>query len=100
MPDPEKTAEAQLVIDIFSELRARNLTWLLQEVCEKRGVMSFEVCGNSRTRSVSRARHELWWLIRHESGRNYSLLEIARLFRRDHSTIRHGISAHQLRSRP
>ncbi|MBK7582405.1 MAG: hypothetical protein IPI67_19665 [Myxococcales bacterium] len=47
---------------------------------------------------MSRARQELWWLIRNQFDRHYSLLEIASLFRRDHTTVRHGIRAHQRRA--
>lgn len=85
---------------VLAALDVRNLTPLLDEVCRRRGVVREELCGRARTSSVSRARQELWWLIRNQFDRHYSLLEIASLFRRDHTTVRHGIRAHQRRAIP
>ncbi len=73
---------------------------LLDEVCGRRGVMNYELCGRSRSRSVARARHELWWRIRNHPDLCFSYLEIARLFGCDHSTVCHGIHAHERRFQP
>ena len=81
-------------------LRDRHLDGLAREVCTSRGVLLREVLGASRSRSVVRARHELWWRIRHLPDRCYSSPEIGRLFGRDHSTILAGIEAHAARTRP
>lgn len=91
---------APIAIAVCSDLHARNLTALLHEVCEHRGVLPHEVCGHSRTLGVCRARHELWWRIRNDSARHYSYAEIARLFRRDHTTVLHGVQAHRRRQQP
>jgi chromosomal replication initiation ATPase DnaA len=96
MTDPND--DAQAVIAIFRALRARNLTALLDEVCEQRGVQLYEICGRGRSLGVTLARHELWWRIRHHPERHYSYLEIARLFQRAHTTVLQGIRAHQKRS--
>jgi chromosomal replication initiation ATPase DnaA len=85
---------------VLAALDLRDLTPLLDEVCRRRGVVPEEVCGRARTLSVSRARQELWWLIRNQPERRYSLAEIALLFRRDHTTVHHGIRAHQRRAVP
>ena len=86
-----------IAMAVCSDLRARNLIALLDEVCERRGVLPHEVCGQSRTLGVCHARHELWWRIRNDPARHYSYAEIARLFRRDHTTVLHGIQAHEER---
>ena len=85
---------------VLAALETRNLTRLLDEVCRRRGVVREELCGRARTCSVSRARQELWWLIRNQPDLHYSLPEIASLFRRDHTTVCHGIQAHQQRAVP
>jgi chromosomal replication initiation ATPase DnaA len=85
---------------VLAALRAHNLLPLLEHICEQRGVVIGDVCGRARTRSVARARQELWWSIRHHPQRSYSLLEIARLFRRDHTTVSHGVAAHARRQTP
>lgn len=87
-----KPAEA-----VAAELRARSLLELAEEIRVRRGVVLADLCGRMRTRSVSYARQELWWCIRHHRERHYSLLEIARLFGRDHSTVKAGIDAHARR---
>jgi hypothetical protein len=50
--------------------------------------------------AVVRARHELWWRIRSDPSRHFSFLEIARLFCCDHSSVCHGIHAHERRIQP
>ena len=81
-------------------LHARRLLHLAEEVCSARGVLLHEILGASRSRSLVRARHELWWRIRHLPDRCYSSPEIGRLFGRDHSTLLAGIEAHATRTRP
>lgn len=95
-----QSADGRLALVVFSALKARNLTALLDEICQHRGVMTYEVCGRARTRGVCYARQELWWRIRNHTERHYSLSEIATLFRRDHATVRQGIAAHQKRTTP
>jgi chromosomal replication initiation ATPase DnaA len=85
---------------VLTALEARNLTPLLDEVCCRRGVVRQDLCGRARTLSVSRARQELWWLIRNQPDRHYSFPEIAALFLRDHTTVLQGIRAHQRRAAP
>jgi chromosomal replication initiation ATPase DnaA len=82
---------------IVDDLAARDLLSLVDEVCHRRGVPRALLLGRVRTQSVSRARQEIWWLLRHHPERHYSLLEIACLFRRDHATIVAGLAAHARR---
>jgi chromosomal replication initiation ATPase DnaA len=82
---------------VVEGLRARDLLELVQQIGARRGVMVIEICGRGRARSISFARQEVWWRLRHHPERFYSLLEIARLFGRDHATVRAGIEAHRRR---
>jgi chromosomal replication initiation ATPase DnaA len=82
---------------VIHALRVRDLLELVEEVCKARGVVVLDLCGRTRTQSVSRARQEAWWRIRRHPERHYSLPEIVRLFDRDHATVRAGIDAHQQR---
>ena len=83
---------------IVDSLRVRDLLTLVGEVCKRRGVTLYEVCGRTRSQAVSCARQEVWWRIRHHPERHYSYPEIARLFVRDHTTIIAGIDAHARRA--
>ena len=80
---------------ILAALAVRGLLDVLDAVCSRRGVTRAELCGPGRSRAVASARHELWWLVRHHPERRYSYPEIARLFRRDSSTVLCGVAAHE-----
>jgi chromosomal replication initiation ATPase DnaA len=82
---------------VLENLRRRDLLALVREISTRRGVLLDELCGRQRARSVSRARQEVWWRMRHHPERYYSLLEIARLFGRDHGTVLAGVRAHDRR---
>jgi hypothetical protein len=88
---------AKSVQAIVDDLRLHELFDLVKEVRRHRGVTLHELCGRARSQNVAAARHELWWRIRHHPERCYSLLEIARLFGRDHTTVRAGLLAYQRR---
>jgi chromosomal replication initiation ATPase DnaA len=85
---------------VVDDLRCRDLLELVEEVAARRGVLVSQVCGTARTLSVSRARHETWWRIRHHPERSYSFFEIGRLFGRHHTTIMAGVATHARRLRP
>lgn len=80
--------------EVIDALSARDLLDLVLDVCRARGVVLHDLCGRDRSQSVSRARQEAWWRIHHHPYRCYSLSEIARLFRRDPSTVLAGVRAH------
>jgi chromosomal replication initiation ATPase DnaA len=85
---------------VVAALRVRDLLVLVDDVCKRRGVTLHELCGRTRTQGVSMARQEAWWRIRNHPERHYSYPEIARLFARDHSTVKAGIAAHERRCAP
>ena len=87
------------VQQILQTLDARDLLDLVREISARRGVVVDQLCGRVRTRSVSWARQEVWWRMRHHPERFYSLLEIAQLFGRNHATVKAGIEAHGRRLR-
>lgn len=82
---------------VVDELRVRDLLALVEQVAAHRGVLLDQLCGSTRTLSVSRARQEAWWRLRHHPERCYSLFEIARLFGRHHTTVLAGVAAHERR---
>jgi len=84
--------------DVVIELGARDLLALVVDVCRTRGVKLDDLCGRARSRSVSRARQEVWWRLRTDPERYFSLPEIARLFGRDHTTVLAGVAAHEHRT--
>jgi len=86
--------------DVRAELDAHGLTDLVREICRRRGITLDELCGTTRTRSISRARHETWAAIHALPHRHYSYAEIGRLFGRDHSTVLLGIRVHRRRASP
>lgn len=83
---------------VLHDLHNRNLLDLVEAIRLRRGVALLDLCGRERSRSVSWARHEVWWALRHDPDRHFSLLEIARLFGRDHATVKAGIDAHVRRA--
>lgn len=85
---------------IARELSERALLPLVLLVCERRGVLLDELCGRCRSRAVASARHEIWYLLRHDPAKCFSFLEIGRIFDRDHTTIRSGILAHARAATP
>ena len=88
------SAAAQRVID---NLKIRDLLDLVDHVCVRRGVTREELCGRRQTRSVARARHELWFLMIEHPERYYSHSEIGRLFERDPTSIMSGVRGHRRR---
>jgi chromosomal replication initiation ATPase DnaA len=84
---------------VLDDLRRRDLLALVEEVAARRGVLVEHLCGSSRTPSASRARQEAWWCMRHHPERYYSLIDIARLFGRHHTTVMAGLEAHARRLR-
>jgi chromosomal replication initiation ATPase DnaA len=82
---------------IVRDLEDRDLLSLVLDVCKRRGVLLHELCGRSHRRCASRARQEVWARLRADPERFYSFPDIARLFRRDHSTVLAGVRAHARR---
>lgn len=78
---------------IIHELTQRDLLELLDTVCKRHHVTRSEVCSRARTRMVSLARQELWWLLRNHAEVRFSYVELGQLFRRNHSTVLAGVKA-------
>jgi len=93
--DPDQA----LAEGVLAELTSRGFLPLIEQICAARGVTPSELCGRTRTRAVACARHELWWRIRSLPGHDHSVPEIATWFRRDHTTVFHGITAFEKRRR-
>lgn len=62
---------------------------MLYWIAKKHGIDAALIQSESRTKRLVAARHELWWRVRTEL--KYSFPRIARLARRDHSTIIHAV---------
>jgi chromosomal replication initiation ATPase DnaA len=90
---PDLGAEA-----VIRGLAARGLLPLVVHVCERRGVLLAELCGHVRSRGVVAARHEVWYLLRHDVERSFSYPELGRIFGYDHTTVREGVLAHAPRA--
>jgi chromosomal replication initiation ATPase DnaA len=84
-------------VAIVEALRARDLLGIVEGVCRRRGITLADLCNRGRTQAVARARHEVWWTLRHDPGHHFSLAEIGAIFGRDHATVLHGIDAHRAR---
>lgn len=82
---------------VLETLRVRDLLDLVAHIAARRGVPVDQLCGLGRTQSVSRARQETWWRLRHHPERSYSFEEIARIFGRHHTTVIAGVAAHARR---
>lgn len=83
------------VAAVLDALRARDLLGLVDDVCRARRVTREEVCSRARTKAIALARHELWWRLRNHAELHFSYEELGRLFARHHSTVLHGIRAHE-----
>lgn len=72
-----------------------NAQLLTERVCARRGVSPALIVSDIRTRKVIEARHEIWWLCRTRLHMTYTAM--ATMFRRDHTTIMHGVAGHARR---
>ncbi len=66
------------------------------EVCSKHQIQLNELISPRRSREVVRARHECFWRLKKETSLSFP--QIGRYFGgRDHTTVLHGIRAHEKR---
>lgn len=61
----------------------------VRAVCEHWGVTEEDLRGVGKVRRVVRARQTVWFILFHQGFMNMS--EIGREFKRDHTTIMHGV---------
>jgi hypothetical protein len=81
---------------------ARTMANIAGEIAERHGVTLADLKGPGRYRAIAWPRHEVMWTLYQERNadgdRRWSLARIARfLGGRDHSTILHGVRAHEAR---
>lgn len=67
---------------------------LMREVAEKHGVAVADLEGPSRRPAFTRPRQELMWRLRREARLSYPAIG-RRLGGRHHTTVLHGVRAHQ-----
>jgi hypothetical protein len=75
---------------------------ILQEVASETGVSAADIMGRDRARAIANARQAFMWrcraVLREDGGHRYSLPQIgAFLGGMDHTTVRHGVLAHEAR---
>ncbi len=80
-------------MNVLAALTERDLVEVLDQVCRIHHVTRAEICGRSRSRTVSFARHDLWWRLRNHATLSFSYIELGRLFDRNHTTVLHGVRA-------
>jgi chromosomal replication initiation ATPase DnaA len=69
---------------------------IVSEVCAREGLTVADIISPKRKRKFCRPRHEIWWRVYEET--DMSMPDIAcRFGRSDHTTIKHGIEAHEQR---
>jgi len=79
-----------------SLVRKPKLSDLLQDACADHGVSIYDAKSPLRLKELSETRHDFFHRA-HQAG-NWSLTQIARAAgRTDHTTVIHGIKAHQKR---
>jgi hypothetical protein len=79
---------------VLAQLNERDLLPLVRDVCRAHGVTLEELCGTLRSRSIHRARQEVWWRLRNHPGKHYSFGDLGRIFVRSADTIAEGVHAH------
>lgn len=72
---------------------SRRVLRMVEEVAAKHRLTVPIIMGTSRDVASVAARHEAWWTVWRETGLSYPRL--GALFRRDHSSILHGVRKHQ-----
>jgi len=69
---------------------------IVLSVCAAAGIEFRDIIGHRRQKKYVLPRHEIWWRVYDETG--LSMPDIAcRFGRSDHTTIKHGIEAHERR---
>lgn len=74
--------------------RAQIMT-MIEGVAARHGFTRAAIMGRSRYKPLVHARQEAYWTV--YKNTSFSYLAVARVFGRDHTTITHGINAHEKR---
>lgn len=78
-------------VALSAERREYLFVQVIQETCQKYGLLPTDLIGPRRDVHIVRARHEAIWLARQRFDPPLSLPQIGRAFHRDHTTILHAI---------
>lgn len=62
---------------------------IVSKICTHFGIAEAEVLGDGRTKTVVHIRHLAMYFVRRECA--LSLVEIGRMFNKDHSSVVHGV---------
>lgn len=83
------------VEEVRENLRRAKALSMVQRLCAARMVAFERVCGRDRHKSVTRARHEIWSLLRSSTEMSYP--EIGALFGVDHTSVMDAIKKREAR---
>lgn len=88
----ERTRQSTAYFAYDGPMRTAGLRWreIVNEVAERRNIATHELLGKNRARPVSYARWELWTILRDELGMTW--VDIGKKFKRDHSSVVHGVT--------
>jgi chromosomal replication initiation ATPase DnaA len=78
-----------------TEISRPRIHEIISEVAKRHGVTPIAIISDRRNTKLVAARHEAMWRARNET--TYSLPRIGRAFRRDHTTVLHGVAKHEKR---
>lgn len=84
----EVKSEITLALRDVDFRNADTLHEIIEIVSEESGVPKGDLLGNSRTKFIARARQYAMWKCRDQG---YSLQQIGHVFKRDHTTVIHGV---------
>ena len=91
----------RLGVDDLDPVPALNKAQIKTYVAQRHRLRVCDLEGDSRQRDVTWARQEAMWMMRMvkraDGSHRYSTPEIGRVLFRDHSTVLHGVRAHQAR---
>lgn len=81
--------------DVFENIEVINSRWreIIKEVCVKHEVPILAVRGNHRSRDIVRARHEVFYRLRTETGLSYTSIA-KKVGNFDHTTAISGYNSH------
>lgn len=82
------------IAQITSVLSQPSVNRVVTAVASRTGVSPYKIAGKARSVDIVRARNWAFFLL---SEDGFSLAQIGRMFRKDHTTVRHGIMQHKKR---
>lgn len=92
----ERIETAMQIAKALPRNNSQGVRDIMKEVCDLHGISLSDMLGPARFRRIVRARQHAMWLC-HKRTR-FSFVRLGRFFQRDHSTVMHGIRAHEERT--